>query len=139
MHKATTTTSPQVGQRVKHRATGEMGTVTGVETIPRGTYVHVTWDDPEALEMPSSLRVEFVILMDELLNTAGPYSYYDATLAKIRAVIAGSPLTYKAVAAGVGMSDSTLRRRLSGEGTLMVSDIAALAEVLGCRMSALVA
>lgn len=125
--------------RAKHRATGEMGTVTAVEPTARGTYVHVTWDDSEALEMPSTLRVEYVVLVEELLITAGPYSYYDATLALIEGRISDSTLARKELAASLGWSTGKLRRKLTGKSMLMVSDIGNLSRALGCRMSDLVA
>ncbi|WP_207346421.1 helix-turn-helix domain-containing protein [Arthrobacter sp. E3] len=70
---------------------------------------------------------------------SAPYSYYDATLALIRAAVAESALTCKAIAARLGISADTLARKLSGEETLMVSEIGTIAKTLGVRMSAIVA
>lgn len=71
--------------------------------------------------------------------SAGFVSYYDMTLELIRERIAAAGLTRKEIAAGVGISQTTLRRKLSGETMLTVRDISALAETLGCKMSAIVA
>ncbi|MGO4384602.1 helix-turn-helix domain-containing protein [Specibacter sp. RAF43] len=71
--------------------------------------------------------------------SAAPVSYYDMTLAKIRERILNADVSRKAIAAGVGISQAMLRRKLSGETALTVSEIDALARVLGCRMSEIVA
>ncbi len=68
-----------------------------------------------------------------------PFSYYDATLALIGAAVSVSGLPTSAIAAGLGVSESALARKLSGDVTLTVREIGALADVLSCRMSALVA
>lgn len=71
--------------------------------------------------------------------SAAPVSYYDMTLELIRERIAAAGITPKAIAAGVGISQAALRRKLSGETVLTVCEIGKLARVLGCPMSAIVA
>lgn len=121
--------------RAMHRSTGEMGTITALEPTNHGTYVHVTWDNSEAVELPSTVRIEYV----ELDPPAVMVSYYDATLALIKARIKDSGITRKAIAARMGWSTGKLSRKLKGETMLMVSDIGNLSRVLGCKMSDLVA
>lgn len=70
---------------------------------------------------------------------SAPVSYYDMTLALIRERIAAAGMTCTAIAAGVGISVGTLRRKLAGTDTLTVHEIRVLADVLGCRMSEIVA
>ncbi len=70
---------------------------------------------------------------------AAPVSYYDMTLTLIRDRMEAAGITCTAIAAGVGISQTTLRRKLSGETVLTVREIGALARVLGCPMSAIVA
>jgi len=70
---------------------------------------------------------------------SAPVSYYDMTLALIKGKISDSALTRAAIAAGVGISVSTLRRKLAGESTLTVREIGSIAGVLGCKMSEIVA
>lgn len=70
---------------------------------------------------------------------SAPVSYYDMTLAKINERISNATVTRQAIAAGVGISVAKLRLKLSGESTLTVREIGAIAETLGCRMSQLVA
>ncbi|MDJ0317863.1 helix-turn-helix domain-containing protein [Arthrobacter antibioticus] len=138
MNNIVSTENMAVPMRAKHRATGEMGTVTALEPTAHGTFVHVTWDDADAADMPSTLRVEYVMLTEELLTTAGPYSYYDAMLAKINTRVSNSAATRKEIAAAVGCSQDTLRRKLNGKSMLTVRNIGSLSRILGCRMSELV-
>lgn len=70
---------------------------------------------------------------------SAPYSYYDAMLAEILRRIDAAGMTRKDIAAGLGISQRLLGRKLSGEALLAVKEVSKLARVLGCRMSELVA
>lgn len=121
--------------RAKHRSTGELGTVTAVQPTGRGTYVHVTWDDSEAVELPASLKVQHV----ELDPVPELVSFYDATLAKINGRVSNATLSRQELAGRMEWSVAKLRRKLNGDVVLTVRDIGNFADVLGCRMSDLVA
>lgn len=71
--------------------------------------------------------------------SAAPVSYYDATLGLIRDRIEAAGMTAEATAAALGVSQATMRRKLSGETVLTVREIGDLAHALGCPMSAIVA
>lgn len=66
-------------------------------------------------------------------------SYYDMTLDRIRDRITTTGLAPKTIAAGMGVSQKVLRRKLSGETVLTVREIGDLAELFGCPMSEIVA
>lgn len=121
--------------RAKHRSTGEMGTVTAVQPTGRGTYVHVTWDNLDAVELPSSVNVQHV----ELDPVPELVSFYNATLAKINGRVSNATLSRQELADRMEWSTAKLRRKLNGDAVLTVRDIGNFADVLGCRMSELVA